>query len=78
MSIIIVSLIFEQLKTVLTNCLQSITLLQIKYVFTLKINPIAISIDLSLHVAMYKFVNVSLASTIFFYSTALFIYCTGG
>ena len=57
MLLIVVSLIFDQLKTVLINCLQSITLLQIKCCFTLKMNSIAISIESSLHVAMYMFVN---------------------
>lgn len=42
MFIIVVTLIFEQLKIVLTNCLQSITLLQIKCGFTLKMNSMAI------------------------------------
>lgn len=57
MSIIIVSLLFDQLKTALTNCLQSITLLQVNCGFTLKRNHKAISIVLSLHVAMYRFVK---------------------
>ena len=43
MSIIVVSLLFKQIKTDLLNCLQSITLLQMKYCFVLKMNPIAFS-----------------------------------
>ena len=57
MFIIVVTMTFEQLKYVLTNCLKSITLLQIKCGFKLKMNHMTVSIELSLHVAMYRFVN---------------------
>ena len=56
MVISVVSLLFKQIKTDLLNCLQSITLLQIKYYFVLKMNHMAFSFDSSLHVAMYRFV----------------------